>query len=49
VVGAGKRLFGELSDKKPLRLVDSEQVGEGVVILTYEPVRDPGQGEGHVP
>jgi dihydrofolate reductase len=37
LVGAGKRLFGELSDKRPLRLVDSKQVGEGVVILTYEP------------
>jgi dihydrofolate reductase len=45
VVGAGKRLFGETSDKRPLRLVDSKQIGEGVVILTYEPIRDPGQGE----
>jgi dihydrofolate reductase len=35
VVGAGKRLFGETSDTLPLRLVDSKQVGEGVVILTY--------------
>jgi len=35
VVGAGKRLFGETSDLRPLRLVDSKQVGEGVVILTY--------------
>jgi dihydrofolate reductase len=49
VVGAGKRLLGETSDKRPLRLMDSKQVGEGVVILTYEPVRDPGQGERHVP
>jgi dihydrofolate reductase len=39
VVGAGKRLFGETADKWPLRLVDSKQVGEGVVILTYEPAR----------
>jgi dihydrofolate reductase len=37
VVGAGKRLFGETSDERPLRLVDSKRVGEGVVILTYEP------------
>jgi dihydrofolate reductase len=37
VVGAGKRLFGETNHKRPLRLVDSKQVGEGVVILTYEP------------
>jgi dihydrofolate reductase len=49
VVGAGKRLFGETSDKRPLRLVDSKQVGEGVVILTYEPIRDPGSGEKHGP
>jgi dihydrofolate reductase len=49
LVGAGKRLFGEMSDKQPLRLVDSRQVGDGIVILTYEPVRDPGQGERHVP
>jgi dihydrofolate reductase len=39
VVGAGKRLFGETSDKKPLRLVDTRTVGDGVVIHTYEPVR----------
>src|SRR5215211_4035081 len=38
MVGAGKRLFGETIEKRPLRLVDSKQVGEGVVILTYEPV-----------
>jgi dihydrofolate reductase len=37
VLGAGKRLFGETSDKKPLRLVDSKVVGDGVAILTYEP------------
>jgi dihydrofolate reductase len=37
VLGSGKRLFGETSDKKPLRLVDSKVVGDGVAILTYEP------------
>jgi dihydrofolate reductase len=37
VLGSGKRLFGETSDKKPLRLVDSKMVGDGVAILTYEP------------
>jgi dihydrofolate reductase len=40
VLGSGKRLFGETSDKKPLRLVDSKFVGDGVAILTYEPARD---------
>jgi dihydrofolate reductase len=37
VLGAGKRLFGEVSDKKRLRLVDSKTVGEGIAILVYEP------------
>jgi dihydrofolate reductase len=37
VLGSGKRLFGETSDKKPLRLTDSKVVGDGVAILTYEP------------
>ena len=35
VLGTGKRLFGETSDKKRLQLVDSKTVGDGVVILTY--------------
>jgi dihydrofolate reductase len=37
VLGSGKRLFGDASDKKPLRLVDSKTVGDGVAILTYRP------------
>jgi dihydrofolate reductase len=36
VLGSGKRLFGETSDKKPLRLVDSRVVGDGVTILIYQ-------------
>ena len=40
VLGSGKRLFGETSDKKRLRLVDSKTVGDGVAILTYAPVGD---------
>jgi dihydrofolate reductase len=39
VLGTGKRLFGETSDKKPLRLVDSKIVGDGVAILVYEPAK----------
>ena len=39
-LGLGKGLFGELSDKKPLRLTDLRQVGDGIAILTYEPARD---------
>jgi dihydrofolate reductase len=37
VLGSGKRLFGETSGKKPLRLVDSKVVGDGVAILVYQP------------
>jgi dihydrofolate reductase len=40
VLGAGARLFGAISDKKPVRLVDSQTVGDGIAILTYERVRD---------
>jgi dihydrofolate reductase len=36
VLGTGKRLFGETSDKKPLKLTDSKMVGDGVAILVYE-------------
>jgi dihydrofolate reductase len=36
VLGTGRRLFGETSDKKALRLTDSKTVGEGVHILVYE-------------
>jgi dihydrofolate reductase len=39
-LGAGARLFGETSDRKPLRLVDTQTVGDGIAILTYERVRD---------
>ena len=37
VLGAGKRLFGDTASKKPLRLVDSRIVGDGVAILIYRP------------
>jgi dihydrofolate reductase len=36
VLGSGKRLFGETSDKKRLQLVESRTVGDGVLILMYE-------------
>jgi dihydrofolate reductase len=35
VLGTGRRLFGETSDKKPLQLVESKTVGDGVAILIY--------------
>jgi dihydrofolate reductase len=37
VLGSGKRLFGETSDKRKLRLADSKTVGDGVSILVYQP------------
>jgi dihydrofolate reductase len=40
VLGTGKRLFGATTAKKPLRLVDSRTVGDGVAILTYAPAGD---------
>jgi dihydrofolate reductase len=40
VLGAGARLFGETSEKKPMRLVDTRTVGDGIAILTYQPVRE---------
>jgi dihydrofolate reductase len=39
VLGAGERLFGETSDRKPMRLVSTRTVGD-LALLTYETVRD---------
>jgi dihydrofolate reductase len=39
VLGAGRRLFGETSDKKPVRLTDTRTVGDGIGIVTYDFVR----------
>jgi dihydrofolate reductase len=37
LLGEGKRLFGDVSDKKTLKLADTKQVGgDGVTILTYQ-------------
>ena len=40
VLGTGKRLFGETTDKKRLHLVDSRLVGDGVNIVIYAPARN---------
>lgn len=37
VLGSGKRMLGEIADKKALKLTDSQMVGDGVAILVYEP------------
>jgi dihydrofolate reductase len=39
VLGDGERLFGPTSDKKPMRLVDTKTIGDGLAFLTYEFVR----------
>jgi len=39
VLGAGERLFGETSDTKPMRLINTQTVGDGLAFLTYRPVR----------
>ena len=40
VLGAGERLFGETSDKKPMRLINTRTVGGSLAYLTYKLVRD---------
>ena len=39
VLGAGERLFGETTDRKPVRLVSTRTVDD-LALLTYETVRD---------
>ena len=36
VLGTGVRIFDETGDKKPLHLVDTRKMGEGLVYCTYE-------------
>ena len=36
VLGAGERLFGETSDKKSVRLLDTRTIGDSLAYLTYE-------------
>ena len=42
VLGSGKRLFGETSDKKPLKLSDVRTVGDGVTLLIYKAANGAG-------
>jgi dihydrofolate reductase len=39
VLGTGERLFGETSDRKPMRLVDTKTIGDGLAYLSYEMLR----------
>jgi dihydrofolate reductase len=36
VLGAGLRIFDETSDRKPLHLVSTRRIGDGLVLSTYE-------------
>src|SRR5271156_3142039 len=40
VLGAGERLFGETRGKKPMRLLDARTIGDGLILVTYEVLRD---------
>ncbi|MBV9000883.1 MAG: dihydrofolate reductase [Solirubrobacterales bacterium] len=40
ILGAGKRLFSQTSDKKPTRLISTRTVDADLAYLTYELVRD---------
>jgi dihydrofolate reductase len=40
VLGDGERLFGETSDKKPMRLVNAQTVEGDIAFLTYQRVRN---------
>jgi dihydrofolate reductase len=35
VLGDGERLFGETTDKKPMHLINTRTVGDGLAYLTY--------------
>jgi dihydrofolate reductase len=39
VLGAGERLFGETSNKKPMRLLSVSTIGDGLAFFTYEVVK----------
>ena len=40
VLGAGERLFGETTDKRSVRLLDTRTIGDGLAFLSYEIVRE---------
>ena len=39
LLGEGQRIFGEISPKKPMRLLETQKIGNGLAYLTYELVR----------
>jgi dihydrofolate reductase len=40
VLGTGEHFFGETSERKPMRLVKVQTIGEGLVYLNYKFLRD---------
>ena len=38
-LGVGERLFGEMRSKKPMRLISTRTVGDGLIFLSYQMVR----------
>jgi len=40
VLGAGERMFSGVSERRPLRLVRTQTIGDGLVFLTYERARN---------
>ena len=39
LLGSGKRLFSDGSEKKVLRLVDTRTFSSGIIVLSYQPVK----------
>jgi dihydrofolate reductase len=42
-LGAGERLFGQTSNNKPMRLLDTQTLEGGIAYLTYQSIRDAQQ------
>ena len=40
VLGSGERLFGETSDKIPMRLISTQTIGDNLIFLVYERIPD---------
>ncbi len=39
ILGTAERLFGETSDKRSLRLINAQTLGDGIAYVSYEVVR----------
>jgi dihydrofolate reductase len=40
VLGAGQRIFAETNDQQPLRLVETQTIGDGLLYVRYEVLRN---------